>query len=112
MATWAKRSANKRVSSKSRPINLTVHKNTIEKKQKRELAKDAQRRVERVIRECDLRAYAFVGIGADGSAYAVWDTGAIMPMWCFGGAMASILQCDMENEIEGDDWKPPLVSGK
>lgn len=93
-------------------VNLTVHKNTVERRRKRELAKEVQTRVEKVTREADIRAYAFVGIGSDGKAYAVWDTGQVMPMWCFGSAMASILQRDMEEHLDTEDWKPPIINGK
>ncbi len=98
--------------SSSRPVNLTVHKNTIEKRRKRGLAKDVGSSVEALIRETDLRAYAFVGIAANGKGYALWNTGAIMPKWCFGSAMGSILERDMERTNAGEDWKPPIVSGK
>lgn len=62
-------------------VQLSVHRNKLESRRKRALAKELQRDTEKLVRENDIRAYAVVGIGADGKAYALWDTGAILPMW-------------------------------
>jgi len=56
----------------SRPVSLQAHKNTVENRRKRSLAKKATSAVEAIIRERDIRAYAFIGIGSDGQAYASW----------------------------------------
>jgi hypothetical protein len=88
--------------------NLTLHKNTVEKRQKRERAKGLCREAERMVREADLRAYAVVGIDANGEAHAVWDTGAIMPMWAFPAVIGRVLEMDIARNQELEDWVPPL----
>jgi hypothetical protein len=92
----------------SKTTSLSVHRNTIEQRRKRELAKDATKRVEAIIREKDVRAYAFVAIGSDGMMYAVWDTGKILPMWAFPDTMSAALRRDIEESGVVEDWVPPL----
>ena len=92
----------------TKPVSLTVHKNTIERRRKRTMARELATHAERMMRECDLRAYAIIGIGADGKPYAVWDTGAIMPMWAFPETMAAALRASIEQEGIEDDWRPPM----
>lgn len=93
-----------------RLINLAVHKNKIENRNKRTRSKEASGRVEKIVREADIRAYAFVGIGADGKGYAAWDTGAIMPMWSFAPTINAILETDMVDSLDTEDWVPPLTN--
>lgn len=93
------------------PVRLSVHKNTVEARRKRALSKELTGRVEKLVRDTDLRAYAVVGIAADGSAHALWDTGAILPMWAFPSTVASALQIDMQNSGIEDDWRPTLPLG-
>lgn len=90
-------------------VKLSVHRNKVEARRKRELAKDLQNRVEALVREQDIRAFAIVGISADGSAFALWDTGAILPMWAFADTVATILKKDIDNCEVVDDWKPSLT---
>jgi hypothetical protein len=96
------------MSAKS-PVKLSVHRNTVEARRKRVLAKDLARHVEAIVRENDIRAYAVVGIGSDGQAYAVWDTGAVMPMWAFPATIAHVLEVDMRSSDAEDDWRPKLA---
>lgn len=93
----------------AKSVSLTVHKNKIESRRKRELAKDAQSQVEAIIRENDVRAYAFVAISADGSAYARWDTGAVLPLWSFAETVAHVLREDIRSTGAADDWRPNLT---
>ena len=88
---------------------LSVHRNKVEARRKRELAKDLQNRTEALVRENDIRAFAIVGIGADGKGYAFWNTGAILPMWAFADTIATILRRDIENSGVEEDWKPSLT---
>lgn len=90
-------------------VKLSIHRNKVEARRKRELAKDLQNRVEAMVRENDIRAFAVVGIAADGQAYALWDTGAILPMWAFADTVATILKKDIDNCGVVDDWKPNLT---
>lgn len=90
-------------------ISLSVHRNTVENRRKRNMAKDVQKSVEALIRERDIRAYAFVGIGADGAAYALWDTGAILPQWAFPDTIGRALHNDMQNTELQEDWRPSLT---
>lgn len=88
---------------------LSAHRNKVEARRKRELAKTLQSRVESMVRENDIRAFAVVGIASDGQAYSLWDTGAILPMWAFADTVATILRKDIDNCGVEDDWRPNLV---
>lgn len=91
-------------------ISLSVHKNKVEARRKRELSKFLRSKVENLVREQDLRAYAVVGINANGEAFALWDTGAILPRWAFADTVAAVLRKDIEENSEvDDDWKPALT---
>lgn len=90
------------------PVTLSVHRNTVENRAKRERAVYAQKRVETIMRENDVRAYAFVAIGANGKMYSTWDTGAILPQWAFPATVAYALQRDLEDHGVEEDWKPTL----
>lgn len=91
-----------------KPVSLSVHKNTLEGRRKRELAKDMRGQVESIIRECDVRAYAFVAIDANGGAHCRFDTGAFLPLWGFPSTVAAVIQREIENEEIADDWRPSL----
>jgi len=93
----------------SKPISLSVHKNKVEAKRKRDLAKTLRDEVEKLTREVDLRAYAIVGISADGKGYALWNTGAIMPMWAFPDTVSYLLREDMQSRPVAEDWRPNLT---
>lgn len=88
---------------------LSVHKNSVEARRKRVLAKEVAAGAERMVREADIRAYAIVGIGADGRGYARWDTGAILPMWAFADVVAAILRQDLAASDVAEDWRPNLT---
>ena len=89
-------------------IHLSVHKNTVERRRKNDLAKTLGHSVQQMIKAHDLRAYAIVGIDSEGKAYAMWDTGAIMPIWGFADTVSAILSRDIEDSGAEEDWKPPL----
>ncbi|MQY48199.1 hypothetical protein GAO09_19370 [Rhizobiales bacterium RZME27] len=93
----------------TKSVSLSVHRNKVENRRKRELAKDAKAQVEALIREKDVRAYAFVAIAADGTAYARWDTGAVLPMWAFADTVAHVLREDICQADVADDWRPNLT---
>lgn len=91
------------------PRSLSVHRNTVEKRRARVLADDLVRQVGSLVKERDIRAYAVVGIGADGKAYALWDTGAVMPMRAFPAVMMQVLADDIAGHDLVEDWKPALT---
>ena len=95
-----------------KPVNLTVHKNKVESRRKRTLAKELRSGVDKMCREDDLRAYAVVGIGADGKGYALWDTGAVLPLWAFADTVAGLLRADIAHSDVEEDWKPSLAQPK
>lgn len=95
-----------------KPISLTVHKNAVERRRKRDMSRELCREAGKMVRERDIRAYAIVGIGANGKAYACWDSGSIMPLWAFAETMGSVLRDDIAVSGVKDDWKPPLVVPK
>lgn len=92
-----------------KPVSLTVHKNTIERRRKKELASTLRSEVQKMVRNHDLRAYAIIGIDSGGRSHASWDTGGIMPMWGFPETMCAVLRRDMEESGVEEDWKPPIT---
>ncbi len=94
------------------PVSLTAHKNTVAGRAKRELAKDWGHTVEAMIRENDIRCMAVVGIGADGRAFAKWDTGGIVPLYGFPETIGAILRTDVEASRVPEDYKAPIRGGK
>lgn len=93
----------------SKVLRLHVHKNKVESRRKRELAKCLQRNVEALVREQDIRAFAVVGINSEGQAFAMCDTGAILPQWAFADTVSNILRRDIEASAVEDDWRPSLT---
>lgn len=92
----------------AKTVTLSVHRNTIQGRRKRDQAKEASARVLSVMRQEDIRAYAFVGIAADGNAFAIWDTGGVMPMVAFPEVVRCMLNEDMSLSGVVDDWRAPL----
>lgn len=90
-------------------LSLHIHKNKIESKRKRELASSLRCQVEAMVKERDIRAYAIVGIAADGHAYALWDTGSILPLWAFADTVSNVLRVDINGSDVSDDWSPALT---
>lgn len=86
-------------------VNLTVHKNTLEKRAKRQLGSTFRKEIEKVFKDRDIRMYTFVGIDADGKAWSSWDTGGIIPLWAVPATVMDILRTDVAGYE--DDWKPP-----
>ena len=95
----------------AKSVNLAVHKNTIEGRAKRRMATEVRGKVERIIRDGDIRAYAFVAIGADGTAHAIWDTGGVIPMYGFPETVSSIIDADMRSSGRLEDFKAPMHGG-
>ena len=91
-------------------VRLSVHRNKVESRRKRDLAKSLTNGVGAMVKERDIRAYAVVGIAADGKAYALWDTGAALPLWAFADTVAHVLREDIRDSGLEDDWKPTLTS--
>lgn len=89
--------------------NLHVHRNKVENHRKRVLAKTLKSQVETMVRTEDIRAYAIVGINAEGQAFTLWDTGAVLPMWAFADTVAHVLREDIRESGIEDDWKPTLT---
>lgn len=93
----------------AKPVSLAQHRNTVESHRKRLLARAVQKKVERMIREEDIRAYAIVGIYSTGSRFALWDTGATMPLTAFPHVVAQALIDDIAVSGIEDDWRPNLT---
>lgn len=93
----------------TKPVSLSVHRNKVEARRKQVLASEVGRLAASLVKEQDIRAYAIVGIAADGNAHAIWDTGAILPMWAFADTMSHVLREDIRNTDVQDDWKPSLT---
>jgi hypothetical protein len=95
----------------TRAVNLTAHKNTLANRQKRDRAKDAGTRVEAMIRENDIRSFAFVGLGSDGRAFTFWDTGGIVPLFGFPETMGAILRIDVDRGGAEENYRAPVTGG-
>lgn len=92
----------------AKPVSLTVHRNTIEGRKKRERAREASARVLGIMRQEDIRAYAFVGIAADGGVFCTWDTGGIVPMRVFPGVVREALSDDIFGSEVEDDFRAAI----
>jgi hypothetical protein len=93
----------------AKAVDLAVHRNTIEARRKRELARDVAGRTLKLARDNDIRAWAFVGLDAKGKAHALWDTGAILPLWAFADTIGNALRRDIEESGVAEDWRPALT---
>jgi hypothetical protein len=89
--------------------SLTLHRNSIERHRKNLLSKSLKTQVEKMVRTEDIRAYAVVGINSEGKAFALWDTGAILPQWAFADTVATVLKEDILDRGAVDDWRPNLT---
>lgn len=96
----------------SRTVNLTAHKNTLAGRQKRDRAKEAGSRVEAMIRENDIRSFAFTGLASDGRAFTFWDTGGIVPLFGFPETMGAILRIDVDRVGVAEDYQAPVTGGQ
>lgn len=90
--------------------DLTVHRNTVERRRKKELRDDAVAAVKGILSEYDVRAFAFVALDAEGRAIAAWDTGKVMPLWAFPGAVMRVLDHDIASSGVQEDFRAPLRS--
>ena len=80
----------------------------MEKRRQRQQAKGAAADVLSIMRENDIRAYAFVAIDAKGGSHHTWDTGAVMPMVAFPDVVRAIVAHSIAQSGVDDDWCPPL----
>jgi hypothetical protein len=64
------------------------------------------------MRQEDIRAYAFVGIAADGRTFAYWDTGAVVPMRVFPAVVREALSDDIFNSGLADDFRATIRSDR
>jgi len=94
----------------AKQVSLSVHRNTVENRRKRDLAKSLRNGVEAMVKDRDIRAYAVVGIASDGQAYAMWDTGSVLPMWAFADTVSNVLRTDINASGLEDDWRPSLTT--
>lgn len=92
--------------------NLSVHKNTTDKRRKKTVANDITRMGAKLCRDVDVRAYALVAIDAQGNGHSIWDTGSIIPMWGFPETMTAILKRDIEASGVDETWVPPVLPVK
>lgn len=74
--------------------SLTVHRNTIERRQRRDV-QNAMVRASKGIGESDILAYAIVAIDSDGNGGCAWDTGSALPLWAFADTVRTILDRDI-----------------
>ena len=95
----------------AKSVSLSVHKNTVANHRKRDLARDFGGTVEALIRENDIRAMAFIGIGADGRAFAKWDTGGIIPLYGFPETLGAVLAVDVTNSGVQENFIAPISGG-
>lgn len=87
---------------------LSVHKNTIEKRRRKDIANALTKRLKHHINSRDIRAYAVVLIDSEGGARCDWNTGSIVPMWGFASMINAALVRDIEETDIQETWKPPL----
>lgn len=88
--------------------NLFLHKNTMEKRRRKEIVSSLTGKMRKKLNEVDVRAYAVVCIDANGKGHCEWDTGSIMPIWGFAQTIHEVLKRDIEESGVDETWKPPL----
>lgn len=91
--------------------SLSVHRNTIERRHRREV-QSAMVRNAKAIGEGDILAYAIVAIDSDGNGKCAWDTGSALPLWAFADTVRAILDRDIGASGVDDTWKPSLQERK
>jgi hypothetical protein len=64
-----------------------------------------------MIRENDIRSFAFVGLANDGRAFAFWDTGGVVPLFGFPETMGAILRLDVERSSVAEGYMAPVTGG-
>ena len=92
----------------AKPLSLSVHRNGIEARRKRELAGRLSRQIPDLVKGADVRAYAFVALDSEGKSRCLWDTGGIVPLWSFADMVGAMLRRDIEESGVDEDWKPSL----
>ena len=93
----------------AKPVNLTEHRNTIEKRRRRAMRDDMIAACRSMAGDRDIRAFAIVAIDASGEACTQWDTGGIIPMWAFPGTVQRVLDFDLAQSGVAEDFKAPLI---
>lgn len=90
---------------------LTVHKSNIDRKRRHEVRADMRQHAQQMASTNNVRAFAIVALTDDGRALAAWDTGGVVPMWSFASTIKAVLQSDMENNLDCEDFKAPITKG-
>lgn len=96
---------------KQTPRSLTAHRNTVERRQRRN-TQSTMAHAAKAIGEGDVLAYAIVAIRSDGSAAAAWDAGSALPLWAFADTVRGILHEDIMGSGIEDTWRPSLSERK
>lgn len=98
----------------SKVVQLSVHKNTKARRERRELRADMVRAASAMGSLENLAGYVLIGIGRNGAAYAAWDTGRAIPVWSVPSLVAEAIRTDINDymaEHEGkDDFDPKNAS--
>lgn len=87
-------------------VNLTVHRNTLQRRRARELGREMAHDAAKMGRERHIIAYAVVACDVNGAWTTAWDTGSHIPMWAFPYAVMDTLISSQIDVVE--DFKAPL----
>jgi len=86
-------------------VSLTVHRNTKTRREAKLTRTEMVANAKSMGGSDRIIAYAIVGIGASGEAYASWDTGKAAPMWGFPHLIADVLSTSMRTSGVPEDFE-------
>ena len=94
----------------------TVHINTVRKRKRAQVADDLLTAAKAYAREGTMAGFALVVFTEDGKADCSFDTGGLMPLWAFPGAVEFVTRDAVRDGVEEDYRRPvagtPWVPGK
>lgn len=91
-------------------VSLTAHRNTRERRRRRDLRKEMIAAARQMSDAPDIKGYVLVGIGANGAAYCLWDTGQAIPLWSLPGFVHEVVSVEARGFDLPDDFDPERVS--
>ena len=84
----------------------TVHINTLRKRKRASAAADLMAAVKQAQREGVVAGYALIVFTEDGRARCRFDTGGLMPLWAFPGAVEFVTRNAVMEGVEEDYQRP------
>lgn len=83
----------------------TVHLNTVRKRKRKEVTQQMLQSAQRLADSGQIAGYAIIVFDERGGASSRFDTGGLMPLWAFPGAVEKVLDC-ATNKVAEDYVRP------